>query len=231
MLEIGKISSNILSSESNVFFKDTIDSTNNFAKENFETLTYPAVVLANTQTHGRGRNTNSWTPTSNNSSLYATWGFRTKSPPSSVFPMRVGLLLQTQLKTILNMDVSLKAPNDIYMNSSKLAGILIEGIHFKSDYYTFVGIGINVLNKPNMSNVTCINDHITFSEQSWKSFLLGLNSRLTMLIDMPQNALSKQEQEALLSALKKHPSFADLQNISESGDLIYANKVLSWLDL
>lgn len=231
MNDIGILTSQILKDELNIIYKSTIDSTNTYAKESFESLTYPAIIIASSQSNGRGRNTNSWASTTAGDSLYATWCFRTNTPPCSVLPMRIGLLLQAATETHFNIVASLKAPNDVFIGSKKNSGILIEGVNYKEQFYTFIGIGINVLSKPILENTTHLTEHIHFDVKNWKAFLITLTTGMTRNIASTQNSLNTTEQEQLLVALKKHLAFKNLQSVSSFGDLVFPDKTINWIDL
>lgn len=67
--------------------------------------------------------------------------------PSQQFTLNIAICLAIQqvLSTILNEEVQIKWPNDIYINNKKLGGILIENILQGNLWkYAIIGIGINV---------------------------------------------------------------------------------------
>ncbi len=231
MNDIGILSSDILKNELNIVYKSSIDSTNTHAKDNYERLTYPSVILTSLQLNGRGRSANSWTPTAVGDSLYATWCFQKNIPPSPVLSMRIGLLLQSAIEVHFNIRTSLKAPNDVYIQESKVSGILIEGVHYKELFHTFIGIGINVFSKPPIENTTYLVEHSKFDIKIWRAFLMALNNGMIRQIDSTQNTLNRSEQQLLLVALRRHANFNNLQSVSDSGNLVFPDKTISWLDL
>lgn len=230
MKAIGQLSREILSKDINVLYFESIDSTNTYAKENFESLQYPNLILTDHQVKGRGRNQHTWTATQPGNSLYSTWSFKHTSPPSPVLSMRVGLCLYHALKQTLHLDVSLKPANDIYLDAKKLVGILIEGIHYKNDFYTFIGVGINVRSTP-LSTATYIEQHTTLTTESWENFLFFFSQNLATSMHMNQSTLTNEEQNQLLTAVKKYSLYKDLIQISPQGDLIFSDKTVPWSEL
>ena len=51
-----------------------------------------------------------------------------------------------------NEEISFKKPNDILVNKKKICGILQEVITFNSVKYLIIGIGLNIVSNPKISN-------------------------------------------------------------------------------
>ena len=124
---------------------DEIDSTNNYMKENISSFENYDIVSAKIQTFGRGRRGNTWL----SSEGMALFSFLLK-PEKTLsiieaikLPLLAGISTLSALKKIKDGDYSFKWTNDVFLNSKKLCGILIERV--KNDFV--VGIGINVANK------------------------------------------------------------------------------------
>jgi biotin-[acetyl-CoA-carboxylase] ligase BirA-like protein len=227
---IGKLSQAALKKQfQNVIYFEELESTSSYVKENFETLKSPTIVITDLQTKGRGRNTNTWTPVQKGDALYATWFFKSAVAPDAVLPMRVGLTLHFLLSKFFQSDFSLKAPNDIYNKDGKVAGILIEGTHYKNNFYTYIGIGINVSSSPNLPNTSYLTKNAT--PDVWSDFITSFSKELDAMIQWKKPILSSSEISLLLKALQKHPSFKDLLRVGENGDLIYKDRQISWMDL
>jgi len=95
------------------------------------------VVLADTQTEGRGRCGRSWvSPTGG---LYTTFLLQ----PTPLMPLRTGLALAAAL-TGMSIDAQLKWPNDVLVSGRKIAGMLVE-MH---GGVAFLGLGVNVESAP-----------------------------------------------------------------------------------
>ena len=124
---------------------DEIDSTNNYMKKNITSFENYDIVSAKTQTSGRGRRGNTWLSPEG----MALFSFLLKSEKefsiieATKLPLLAGISTLSALKKIKDGDYSFKWTNDVFLNSKKLCGILIERV--KDNF--IVGIGINVANK------------------------------------------------------------------------------------
>ena len=124
---------------------DEIDSTNNYMKENISSFENYDIVSAKVQTSGRGRRGNTWLSLEG----MALFSFLLKPEKTlsiieaTKLPLLTGISTLTALKKIKDGTYSFKWTNDVFLNSKKLCGILIERV--KDDFV--VGIGINVANK------------------------------------------------------------------------------------
>ena len=122
-----------------------IDSTNNYLKENISSFENYDIVSAKVQTAGRGRRGNSWLSPEG----MALFSFLLRPERSlsmieaTKLPFIAGISTLNALKKIKDGAYSFKWTNDVFFNSKKLCGILIERV--KDDFV--VGIGINVANK------------------------------------------------------------------------------------
>jgi len=107
------------------------------------------LVLADRQTAGRGRGTNSWW--SAGGALTFSVLFRTPDfdLPVSRWPqmsLTVGLAVCEAAESLLpGANVALKWPNDVYLHGRKLSGILVETADGRQGCVV-LGIGINVNN-------------------------------------------------------------------------------------
>ncbi len=131
-----------------VHFFDEIDSTNNralaHAAQSAESLT--ELFVAERQTGGRGRGTNTWW--SDAGAL--TWSVLTTplNVPAahlSQVSLTMGLAVCEAVEQFVAGDVALKWPNDVYLNGRKAAGILIE-LAGSTPKRLVVGVGLNVNN-------------------------------------------------------------------------------------
>lgn len=114
---------------------DTLESTNATA------LLCPAgtVVMAESQTAGRGRYGRTWQSPKGN--LYMSLVLPDLGKENMALPFLTAVAVADSLP---GFDVTLKWPNDILLRGKKLAGILIE----KSGDKVVVGIGVNVMTSP-----------------------------------------------------------------------------------
>ena len=130
-----------------IYSYETLDSTNEFMKNNVSKFEEYDVVTAENQTLGKARRGNTWVSQKG----MALFTFLVKKNENSSFddseylklPLLAGFSVIKGLKKIENLDYMFKWTNDVFLNSKKLCGILIERV--KDDFV--VGIGINVANK------------------------------------------------------------------------------------
>ncbi len=122
-----------------------IDSTNNEAKRYVnEGGALPALLLAETQSEGRGRLGRSFY-SSDNKGVYITVVL--KSPTENAF-LRLTALSAVctveAIKELFGIPTQIKWVNDIYYQSKKVAGILAESFVVDGERYVAVGFGINL---------------------------------------------------------------------------------------
>jgi BirA family transcriptional regulator, biotin operon repressor / biotin---[acetyl-CoA-carboxylase] ligase len=124
-----------------------IGSTNTYARRLAEQgVREGALVIAESQTDGRGRLGRRWVSPPN-MNLYISLVLRPKLPPARApqITLMAAVALAETLQSFLPAPPSIKWPNDITVNGKKLAGILTE-VNCGTDSVEFVilGIGVNV---------------------------------------------------------------------------------------
>jgi BirA family biotin operon repressor/biotin-[acetyl-CoA-carboxylase] ligase len=124
---------------------DALDSTNITAKELAQAGAQEGtVVIAKTQTHGRGRFNRLWQ--SPEGGVYLSIILRPIVPPekTSLLPF-VAALAVTETIESYGMHATIKWPNDVRVNRKKIAGILLESeVKGGTVNYVIIGIGINL---------------------------------------------------------------------------------------
>jgi BirA family biotin operon repressor/biotin-[acetyl-CoA-carboxylase] ligase len=147
-----------------IIFFESVSSTNDTAINIGRKSVNPdgIVVIADEQSHGRGRFGKSWvSPPGVN--LYFTVLLR---PPilsrnASLLTLVSAVAVTTAIRDYTGLNAEIKWPNDILINGKKTAGILID---MKSDrnsfYFLAVGIGVNVNMSPEIMPED-IRPHIT----------------------------------------------------------------------
>ena len=134
----------------------TVDSTNLYCLREVCTIESGSVVVADTQTAGRGRRGRAWySPDGLN--LYAS--IILKDPPSrvdfSLLPLINSLAIYECIKHYGTKHTWVKWPNDIYVGNFKIAGILSECTTLRDGVQAVViGIGVNLnMSRENSHNV------------------------------------------------------------------------------
>ena len=106
-------------------------------------------VYAEMQTKGRGTHGKNWI--SNKGNLFISIFFHLKEnyPPFNEFSVINPLIVsQTVRHFCKDKTVSLKFPNDVFLNGKKICGILQETITFNKQKFLIIGIGMNVISNP-----------------------------------------------------------------------------------
>lgn len=101
------------------------------------------IILANSQTSGRGRYRRTWVSKTGN--LYASFIYKTeKRDPRLSYSVAVAVA-----ETLISFGISptIKWPNDIMIDGKKVCGILIE---YAKDF-VIIGIGVNIKDNPVLS--------------------------------------------------------------------------------
>lgn len=129
-----------------VYFKE-IDSTNRYAKKlAAEGAAHGTLVLADTQTAGRGRRGHSWISPAG-SSISMTLILRPEVPPAQVAKISLLTALATAnaIRRVTGLDARIKWPNDIVAGGRKVCGMLMEMDATPERVASVVaGVGINV---------------------------------------------------------------------------------------
>lgn len=133
-----------------IFYYDTIDSTNARAKQLAEEG-YPegTLVVASSQESGRGRRGRCW-ESPEGSGIYMTLLLKPVIDPNnaSMLTLIAALAVAVSIAKCTGVPAGVKWPNDIIMQGKKVCGILTE-MSAQFDYvnYIVIGIGINVHNE------------------------------------------------------------------------------------
>ena len=144
----------------NLSIFDEIDSTNTFLLKHSKPDEY-SICLAEGQSKGRGRYQKKWqSPKYKN--IYMSLGFSTEKmiKDFSSFSLVSALAVSDSLKN-QNVKTEIKWPNDIFCNSKKIGGILVETTNKNKKNIIVVGIGLNVF-MVNNSNI----------DREWSSLFL-----------------------------------------------------------
>ena len=128
-----------------ILYYTTIDSTNNFCKNNSLEFQDGTLVLAETQTQGRGRFNRHWF-SPKGTGIFCSIFLKPKLSPYDISKI-TSIICAAIAKTLIDIDVPIyiKWPNDIYLEDKKLGGILTE---MKCDMdeinYLIIGFGLNI---------------------------------------------------------------------------------------
>ena len=132
--------------ENQLRWYDEIGSTNDVATTAAEAgAPEGLVVAANAQSTGRGRVGRSWSSPPG-AGLYVSVVLRPQGPALQLLTIAAGLAIAEGVHAASALDTCVKWPNDVYVGSRKLAGILAEaGSSAGAVDHVVLGFGINIL--------------------------------------------------------------------------------------
>lgn len=139
----------------NIEVLNVIDSTNQYVKDKKGQLTNGHICLAEAQTAGRGRHGRQWV-SPYGASLYLSmhWHFVGGYSALGGLSLAIGVAIANTLEQNKIDGIKLKWPNDIYAQSRKLAGVLIEVEgQMGSGCDCVIGIGLNIALPDNVENI------------------------------------------------------------------------------
>ena len=106
-------------------------------------------VYAETQTKGRGTHGKNWISSKGNLFISIFFHLKENYPPFNEFSVINPLIVSEVIKNFCrDKAVSLKFPNDVFLNGKKICGILQETITFNKKNFLIIGIGMNVVSNP-----------------------------------------------------------------------------------
>ncbi len=181
-------------------------------------LNSPAVIIAESQTKGRGQRNRKWW--SGAGSL--TFSYVTSIPekqtenqpiaPPGLISLASALAVSNALRSIEpTQKFGIKWPNDVMLDQSKIAGILVESVPADTNRFMVIGIGANI-NNSNMPALHDMDDRRASQEKttatsltqvSGKSaslsetlikILIELKKQITIAIDSPQEIVDRFNQ-------------------------------------
>ena len=129
-----------------VLLLENTESTHFFMREEAFRLKDYSVVIADSQTAGRGRHERKWiSPPSKN--LYFNILLPLKTLPLKYAPsfMQVAAITISEIFQEMGADsIHVKWPNDIWSNKEKLGGMVSEILSVQGNYKMSLGIGLNI---------------------------------------------------------------------------------------
>ena len=137
----------------------SVDSTNNYAANLIQqgSCQDGSVIMADYQTMGRGQRGNSWQSVSAANLMFSI-AFQPKYPLEEQIRLAwYSAVMWQQCLLRFGVEAQIKWPNDIYVQGSKIGGILIEQQLKGSQLeWSILGCGINVNDAPELQQATSI---------------------------------------------------------------------------
>jgi BirA family biotin operon repressor/biotin-[acetyl-CoA-carboxylase] ligase len=102
-----------------------------------------AMIIAGEQFAGRGRNERRWSSPAGKG-IYATTLLTRRVADLPLVPLAMANIVATYLRDTFGIDARIKWPNDVLVDSHKIAGILIEARVQDDRVFLLIGTGVNV---------------------------------------------------------------------------------------
>jgi BirA family transcriptional regulator, biotin operon repressor / biotin---[acetyl-CoA-carboxylase] ligase len=198
----------------------SVDSTNAFAARMLahgRAVPDGALILAESQTAGRGRLGRSWHSEPENG-LYFSLVLRPEVSPSlaPLFTLACAVAMHHTVERVTKLDVDIKWPNDLLVDGKKIAGILAE-IHAETDRIRslIVGVGLNV-------NHQALPEEIVDRATSLRLASGRHQSRLDLLVDFLEqfeglvDRFQVSGPASVVSEWTRHSSFASGRHVEIS---------------
>tara|TARA_Y100001970_G_scaffold276700_1_gene379794 strand:- start:216 stop:740 length:525 start_codon:yes stop_codon:yes gene_type:complete len=141
------------------FFKK-VKSTNNTALRLLKNGKLNGAIISEAQSKGRGQRGNKWISKKGNLFMTVFFEISNKLTLKKITQLNLSIIKRIILK-ITKTYAYVKLPNDILINKKKICGILQEIAFVNSRKFIIIGIGINIVNSPNLINypTTYINNY------------------------------------------------------------------------
>ena len=135
-----------------------VKSTNNTAIRIIKESSYnKGMVIAETQTNGRGQYGRKWISSKGNLFVSFFNELNKKNLSINTITKINCTLVKKLLSTFTRKKIIFKKPNDLLINKKKICGILQEVINEKGINYIIIGIGINVKKNPKITKYPATN--------------------------------------------------------------------------
>jgi BirA family biotin operon repressor/biotin-[acetyl-CoA-carboxylase] ligase len=196
----------------------TLDAAHRFAAAGAASGT---LVLAQTQTAGRGRQGRPWS-SPRGAGIWLTLIERpTDRDALDVLSLRVGMAAARALDPFAAEPVRLKWPNDIYVEGKKLAGILVEARwRDERPEWVAIGLGVNVVAPDDQPNAAGLDAGV-----SRVDVLRALMSELRPIVNRPGLLGAEELEEFAARDLARgkqcvEPARGRVRGISARGELM-----------
>lgn len=196
------------------------------------------LYVADQQSAGRGRGQNTWSQSAAGSQLLSTWSFMIDQPVLPTLAPQIGLgVFRAAQATWPFLNWSLKAPNDLFVDDKKIAGLLLETLSQGDEHRLLIGFGMNVISSPKdiptaTSLVESLSSETPLLAEDWISFLERLLFEFSFSLQLAFEPLNTTSTAALLSALNRYPLLKEKYTALDSkGNLSTTSSRISWMEL
>ncbi len=155
----------------NIIYYKEIDSTQNEAKNLINTkIENGTIILADSQYKGRGTKENTWyTGKGKNIAMTLIIFPKCNIEDLKGLTKLISECIVTTIRNLYNYELTIKYPNDVFLNGKKIAGILTETSTNKNQVnHILIGIGLNV--NENNFNIDTVNIATSLKREYNKEF-------------------------------------------------------------
>jgi len=227
---------------SKILTLDTIPSTNTYLQEllTHERPSEGTTVITHNQTSGRGMNTNRWESESGKNLTFSFVLYPHFLPPENQFLLNqaISLGVTDLIFALIPCKITVKWPNDIYIDEKKVCGILIQNsVQGRRFDFMIAGIGLNVNQKtfsPDLPNPVSLIHH-TGALHDMNALFSSLLSYLDNRYDMLQSGKQKRINDDYIQRLYRFGEWhsylvhgkktdAKISGINSYGQLMLENR-------
>ena len=142
------------------FLFKKVKSTNDTALRLINSGSTRGAVLSEEQTRGRGQRQNKWISKKGNLFMSVFFQISKKLSIKKILNLNL-IIIRKIIQKKIKSKINIKKPNDILIDKKKICGMLQETIFKKEKKYLIIGIGINILSSPNITEyqTTFLNNH------------------------------------------------------------------------
>ena len=211
-----------MSKKHDIIWLQSVDSTNEEAKRHISDIDNLSVLSAYEQTEGRGQRGNTWTSTPGENLMFS---IVLKNPKISARD-QFGINEITSLSVVdflsqHGISARIKWPNDIYVGSKKICGILIENsLRGSVISSSIIGIGLNVnqrnfdVNLPNPTSMALCQPESTYEiHQCLEEFMDIFRSYVSRLMDYGTGVSLRESYISKLWRLNEQTIFIDYTSL------------------
>ncbi len=183
----------------------TLPSTSTYARENASSLHLPSLIIADSQTNGRGRQGKSFYSPAQ-SGLYMTLAFESEN----VFPLitpAAAVAVCEATEEISGIRPQIKWVNDIFYQGKKVCGILSELIKHNGKNLFLIGIGINLTTDNFPEELDCAGSFNKAFDK--KALAENISKKILEYTELPDNEKIVSEYKKRLFILGKEISFSE----------------------
>tara|TARA_B100000902_G_scaffold385391_1_gene426709 strand:- start:412 stop:948 length:537 start_codon:yes stop_codon:yes gene_type:complete len=123
------------------------------------------LVIAETQSHGRGQYGKKWISCKGNIFLSIFYKLKKINLSIRSLTKKNCFLVKNVISKYYKKKIIFKSPNDLLIEKKKFCGILQEKIEQSKNEYLIVGIGLNLVKSPNIVNYPTTNLYETTKQK------------------------------------------------------------------